>query len=434
VSCKTCRIKVEINAGAVSAQSMSFEIFDSGLPLGQRQAEISNITTSEFNLGNYQSAKLAFWHKYDLLTTENGGVILVGNSTQKDTGYTYHYVTPKKSYPGNLRLDKTILDDDGTRMLYAYNSKSAGQTFNWVYDEVDLTPFIDPSTPWIRVRFSLYVWGYGNGGGWWLDDVQVKVSRADSTPITSAVADQWEYYEWDSMVDPAEYQPHSGTYMWWNHDPTNNHDLASGIDSSLTTKSIDLTNAMDASISAYFKFNIDDDAGRPPDGFRTEVSSDNGVTWRPVNLGVRSSWGVSGDWSTDGKSPDGTKAYTGIQDNGLDSNTPVWVEADTLWRLNINLSGWSGSVIKIRFRIVTNLDATHHQSATNFRGFAVDDVIVRGNTTTSNAPMPPPPARSSQWDKEHIDHGGLYDPEKDVGDMSISIDPNIEKAAIWKDR
>ena len=54
----------------------------------------------------------------------------------------------------------------------------------------------------------------------------------------------------------------------------------------------------------------------------------------------------------------------------------------------MNITGWSGSVVKIRFRVVTNLDPTHYDRLTTFKGLAIDDVIVRGNTTTSSAPLP----------------------------------------------
>ena len=389
VTCTKCRISVTINAGALNVSSVNFQIFNSGLPLGSKHNLVANnITTDSVNLANYKTAKLSFWHKYDLLTAENGGVILVGNSSQATTGFKYYYVIPVKSYTGNLRLDKTVKDDAGLRMQFAYNGRSAGQTFEWTFDEVDLSRFISASTPYVRVRFSLFYWGYGNGGGWWLDDVMVKATRSDTVAITASVDDQWQYYQWRSGIDSPFLQPHSGTHMWWNHNPTAADDLKSGIDNSLITKSISLLNAKDAYLSAYFKFNLDNAAGRPPDGFRTEISSDGGVTWRPVNLGVRSSWGVSGYWSIDGKSPDGKQAYTGIQDSGIDSNTPVWVKGDTLWRLNVNITGWSGSVVKIRFRVVTNLDPTHYDRLTTFKGLAIDDVIVRGNTTTSSAPLP----------------------------------------------
>ena len=394
ITCGTCRISVSVtHLGTtlnVTSQAPGFTIFDSKLPLGVKHVTtIANATTQEVDLSNYKSAKLSFWQKYDLLSTENGGVIYIGNSSNKNGPYKWHYVVPKKSYPGNMRMDKTILDDDNNRVLFAYNGQSAGQTGNWAYDEVDLSPFINSVTKFVRVRFTMYAWGYGNGGGWWIDDIKVTATRAEAAGITATMADEWQYYKWTSGVDPAALQPHSGTYMWWNHNPTGTYpnDIGKGIDNSLITRSIDLTNAKDAQFSAYFKFNVDDKAGRPPDGFRVEVSSDNGVSWYPINYGVRAAWGVSGYWSVDGKSSNGKMAYTGIQDGGADTNTPAWVSSSTMWRLNTNLSGWSGSIIKIRFRVITDLDGTHFNRDTIFKGMAIDDLMIRGNTTISGSPI-----------------------------------------------
>jgi hypothetical protein len=420
VESNNVRLRVCITDGGrqTCASSSAFEIFDMGVLLGGGGAdETYYLTTEEFRLDNYEKSTLKFWQRYDLLYTENGGIVMVGNAANPAGPYQYAYAQPTQPYSGNIRLDKTVTDDYGTEIKWAWNGRSGGGTYDWEYIQLDLTPYIDPARPWVKVKFMFYTWGFGNGGSWWIDDVRITVQRSDTVAITPTMADQWEYYEWTGGVDPAAMEPHSGTHMWWNHNPAASHDLNSGVDNSLYSKSIDLTNAKDAYLSAYFKFNFDDSAGRPPDGFRTEISDDNGITWRPVNLGVRSSWGVSGDWNTDGKSPDGTQAYTGIQEGGLDSDVPVWVEAGTLWRLNTNLSGWAGSVIKLRFRVVTNLDATHYDAATEFRGFAVDDVIVRGNTTISSAPMYP----------------GEMDPTEDpssIGDPFLERDPaETEKVA-----
>jgi hypothetical protein len=46
--------------------------------------------------------------------------------------------------------------------------------------------------------------------------------------------------------------------------------------------------------------------------------------------------------------------------------------------------------------VVTNLNPTHYKAATVFRGLAIDDVIVRGNTTISGCPMPPSSNQGSQ--------------------------------------
>jgi len=394
VASNNVRLRVCVTDGGrqTCSSTTAFETFDMGITFGSGGAGETSyyLTTEAVRLDNYEKATLKFWQRYDLLYTENGGVMMVGTSPTENGAYLYEYAEPTQPYSGNLRLDKAVTDDLGNDIRWAWNGRSGGGNYEWEFMQVDLGPYLDPARPWVKVRFMFYTWGFGNGGGWQVDDVKINVRRGDLTAITPNMADQWEYYEWTGGVDPAAFQPHSGTHMWWNHNPAAAHDLNSGIDNSLYSKSIDLTNAKDAHLSTNFMFNYDDAAGRPPDGFRTEVSDDNGVTWRPINLGVRSSWGVSGDWNTDGKSPDGTQAYTGIQDNGVDSNTPVWVEAGTLWRLETNLSGWAGSVIKLRFRVVTNLDPTHFDAGTQFRGFAVDDVIVRGNTTMSRALMPPP--------------------------------------------
>jgi hypothetical protein len=145
-----------------------------------------------------------------------------------------------------------------------------------------------------------------------------------------------------------------------------------GIDNSLMTMPIDLVSARTASLSAYFRFNLNTQEGAPPDGFRVEVSSDNGITWHAINLGVRSSWGVSG---TDNS---GTTSYTGHNAGGY-----YWTQAGTLTRLNCDLSDWGGNVIMIRFRMVTNNAANydHYESSSvGFGGFYVDDVVVSGET------------------------------------------------------
>jgi len=290
------RISVTDNGVTRTSDSNQFAIFDQGIVLGNngKVPQVFNLTTREFKLSNYNKAFLSFWQSYDLLYTENGGVVQVGTSILPGGPFKYTYTNPTMPYTGNLRIDKHVYDNYGNEIKWAWNGRSGGGTSNWEYQQVDLSSFISVARPWVKVRFSFYTWGYGNGGGWSIDDVKVAVQRKEATAITNAVSDQWQYYEWHSGIDPAELQPYSGTHMWWNHNPTAGNDLASGIDNSLYTRSIDLTNAKDASLSAYFKFNFNDAAGRPPNGFRVEVTQDNGVTWNPINLGVRSSWGVSG--------------------------------------------------------------------------------------------------------------------------------------------
>ena len=144
-----------------------------------------------------------------------------------------------------------------------------------------------------------------------------------------------------------------------------------GIDNVLVTKPIVLTNSESAYLFAKMRFNLNSVSGAPPDGFRVEVSPDNGVTWTAINLGVRTGMGVSG---TDNS---GTTSNTG---HNLGNN---WIRTDTLTRLNIDLSGWAGKVVLIRFRVTTTNAAgynAYEDNTAGFGGFYLDDVVVWGES------------------------------------------------------
>ncbi|MEM4293351.1 MAG: hypothetical protein QXJ27_04205, partial [Thermoplasmata archaeon] len=138
--------------------------------------------------------------------------------------------------------------------------------------------------------------------------------------------------------------------------------------------------------------------GRPPDGFRVEVSADNGVTWQPICLGIRSGWNVSGTENAPDLDPTrpGIQTYTGVTESG---DRQYWVPASSLYRLNVDLSGWRGSVILLRFRVVTNSTLANHYaqpiSTVGFGGLYIDDVKVFGETIIHGAPAstPEPPPR-----------------------------------------
>jgi hypothetical protein len=347
---------------------------------GDETPRDKNITTPTFSLAGVSSAKLTFWHKYNLKTGSNGGVLQVGTGGSPTGPFTYRYITPTQPYPNNLKLSEwgsAHLDDDaGTDMRWCWNGISGAGRFSWDFVQVDLTPYV--GNQYVRVKFLYLFCGGGTGFGWAIDDVEIRVHRSNAVAVTAAAADQWELVEegmmyGDDFADGRFAQ--SGKHSWWNHNPRAGIDtLKGGIDNSLVTIPIDLSRAKDARLNAKLRFNILYPEGRPPDGFRVEVSSDNGLSWRQLNMGVRSAWNVSG---TEAAGPDGT-SYTGV-DTGDN-----WVSAGTLTRLNCDLSGWSGSVIQIRFRVITRNDTVnHHQDlGPGFGGFFLDDVTVTGNTTT----------------------------------------------------
>ncbi|MCK5561202.1 MAG: hypothetical protein KAJ51_11430, partial [Thermoplasmata archaeon] len=327
-----------------------------------------NLTTETFSLVNVSSATLTFYHKYYLASGINGVVIQVG--TFNGTNWSFEYVIPNQLYPGNFNDSDTKYDDYGNDMRWCYNGISGNGRFTWDYVVVELDNWTGQQ--YLRVRF-LFMWSnWSYGGSYYIDDVEIRIKRDDDDNLTINNLDQWGLTTADA---------HSGNYCWWNRNPLVGN-LTGGLDNSLYSRPIDLTNARNATFSAYFKFNINSKAGIPPDSFRVEVSDDNGVNWRTITLGVRAAWGVSGnDSDIDDGLIDG-KSYT-----GLDPDNDRWVEAGTLTRLNCDITGWTGNVILIRFRVVTASDdnpyfgAQHYEwygPGVNFGGFYVDDITITG--------------------------------------------------------
>ncbi len=357
--------------------------------------------TPSFSLVDVDTAKLSFWHKYNILQGGNGAFLQVGYKTSEFGDWQYKYIIPPGQYTGGLYFNEDRYDDFGNLIKWCWNGLSGTGSFGWDYVGVDISPYVPEGfnafdnhvyRSEVVVNFNYTQFGGGTGVGWYIDDAKLVVSRADSAVIDSTTKDIW------AMNNTIA---HSGSYSWCNIDPVTG-EMKPGIDNSLMTTPIDLSSAKNAYLSAYFKFNTNYNGGAPPDGFRVEISSDGGITWISINLGVRSAWGISGTGSDaeDGNATDG-KTYTGLTDS-YDTDNPgaydprnddcdYWVEAGTLSRLNLDLSSWSGNQILIRFRVVTNnLDPFIYAHDNNlnyvldpedeFGGFFIDDVQVYGET------------------------------------------------------
>ena len=324
---------------------------------------------------------------------------MVGYKESSASDFKFRYVIPSSAYTGNMRLtDTNRTDDMDVWMRWAWNGVSGGGTFDWEKVSLDILPYVPSGVnalaanyeyrEAVKVKFAYYQYGAGTGYGWYIDDVKVTVSRSDLDNPDAETTDIWNRTTADA---------HSGNYSWSNVDPITG-EMKAGIDNYLMSTPIDLTNARSATLSAYFKFNINTANGAPPDGFRVEVSKDNGISWEPINLGVRGAWGISGTGEDDDDNYTDSKTYTGLTDS-YDPDNPglynpavvaadgYWVEAGTLTRLNCDLTSFSGNAIMIRFRVdTTNHAAYEHDDNTaygsdpGFGGFWVDDVIVTGNT------------------------------------------------------
>ncbi|MCK5774516.1 MAG: hypothetical protein KAH57_12075, partial [Thermoplasmata archaeon] len=362
------------------------------------------------------SANLSFYHKYNMERGSNGGVILIGTSATEDGVYRYRYIQPDQPYTGNILMTEwpNNEDDFGYEMKWCWNGISSGGTLDWEHVTVNLEDFTMGGTyeaNFIKVMFH-YIYAYGGTGyGWILDDVKLDTTSNSDNANKYDTLDHWKLKEVETGF--AGNYSHSGNYSLFCGDDSklldDKGDFLSGIDNSIYTRPIDLTNAKSAHLSAYFKFNFDNNPGRPPDGFRVEVSSDNGISWIPLSLGVRSSWGVSGSEvdGDDGVVGDG-KSYTGLY------NDHHWVSADSLSRLITDMSGFIGSVIILRFRVITNTDLTHYEALEHFKGFYMDDIIIYGESLETSRGSPD--VRSDEEIRSMI----LSDPESS---LEVKEDP-----------
>jgi len=312
--------------------------------------------THPFNLEDYSSARLSFFHKYKMVRGMNGAYLQIGYIEEGQTEYSWKYISPSRgSYTGNLNLSHHREDDFGNEIRWAWNGVSGGGSFGWDPVSVDLLRYIpEESRDDVRIRFQYVQYGMGTGYGWFLDDVQIRASRETDSEVKEGTADVWQMVETTDIYGQE-------TTAWWNgilHDTDPR--MKTGIDNSLVTSPIDLTRAKTVHLSADFKFNINEASGSPPDGFRVEVSTDNGLIWSPINLGARTASGVSGDGSTN-----------------------YWTTADQMDRLITDLSDFAGETILIRFRVVTNNAANyqhHHREDLDFRGIYLNNVVVQGET------------------------------------------------------
>ncbi|MFW6038648.1 MAG: VWA domain-containing protein, partial [Candidatus Saliniplasma sp.] len=333
-------------------------------PYAEEENTDKYAVTPSLNLQNMSDAWLSFWHKYRIVQGVNGAYLEIGHINETGERH-WDYVQPAVGpYTGNLLLDSLPEDDSGREIKWAWTGKSAQGTLRWDYVRLNIMNYLDRLEideqyhDDIQIRF--YYNQFGGApvpGGWIIDDVSITASRIgdDVTHIHDGMHDVWQLNETgDRYGDP--------TKAWWSGEPSEN-EFRGGIDNSLVTTSIDLSNAETATLSADFKFNINTDAGLPPDVVRVELTTDGGRTWHSINIGARMASGVSGT----------------TEEN-------YWVEAGDLDRLNLDLSDYSGNTIKLRFRVATSNSEdydNYESSNVDFGGVYLNNVVVSGRTVGS---------------------------------------------------
>ena len=386
-------------------------------------------TTTPIDARDTVSQRLSFRTKYWMTEGTNGGFMyLWGREEGEDwvwDSVNRQYIRPDQSYTGNLDFDVVdaekdeggpdidgngettgLKDLEGNVPYWCFNGKSRGGTFGWDRVTVDLSrydEFFDEDISEFRVVFVTAQMGgisedtgWRPEMGWYIDNVRVELTR---DPHLSELEEGVGYWiranreELETMgfdVDD-HYHDSRGNLdgRFWMYAGIDDGEpiLPKGVDSSLYTSTISLSNADTPVLNADIRFNFHDGGGRPPNGLRIEITDDDGATWRSLTYGVRAGWNYTG----------GDCDYSGESDEGGYG----WVDTETLIRLNTDLSDWRGQNVRLRFRVFTN------ESEQNFyaeEGGEFPKPVFIDNVTVTEEDMeivPPPAIDSTETDSDY---------------------------------
>ncbi len=405
-----------------------------------------HMTTPAVELGDMDDLKgatLEFQNRYKLTQGTNGGFIYMwGRQPGDDWNWEPEnrlYVEPEESYTGNLHFTRIaeqefdggpvlngqatgLIDAHGDLPYWGYNGKSADRTFDWTHERVNIGRHTDFLEQHEEIRFIFVLaqmggvtreQGWRPEMGWYLDNVRFKVSSA----WNSDGPGYWNLVSASQLEDEMGITPddnyHDRTlgnedgHYWMFTTEVNGEDrLPEGIDSSLYTSTIDLSNAVNPELTAYVRFNLEDGEQLPPDGFRVEISADDGRTWDSLTSGRRSGWGVSGEGGQ----------HSGENEDGSGYG---WVSLDSLSRVNTDLSAWRGERVILRFRVFTNLD-DEYADASLPRAIFIDDVVV----TERGATIPLTDGEAMTLAEAHGDPSPLTDV-----DRTLSLESSDEQSS-----
>lgn len=342
------------------------------------QGDVAWVESSAITLtGGESSASASWWQAYVLAPFETGGVVCVapGSTTCSGSGTTNFasattttagLVNPSPGYTGNLQWDYTGSACQQT--LNAFTNANTGLTYSstdptgytpdsWQFETVNLTQWIPATsgaTTTVTVYFGL-VGGYetscggtaiASTGGWWIDQFNAYVSGGPLTPVTEGTAsgagcgatfgsyipdDTWDLGTKGTVDAFGVSGLPTGSQGAWV-DAANNSGkmtLNPNMWDSLYSRSIDLTSAANATLTFNYVWSRITPNMDPPQGFIVQVSPvlPNGVV----------------NW---------IQVWNG---NFLSSGAVDTTNYQTTWQsATVNLAGYVGEVIQIRFLVGTN--------------------------------------------------------------------------------
>ncbi|MGC8585671.1 MAG: hypothetical protein ACP5L4_06135 [Thermoplasmata archaeon] len=361
---------------------------------------------------------LSWYWKYSIAEAQNGLFLMVDISTSGSPQW-YQVALPYNSNPdlGNIISVSDPLHTGLSAKIYeAYNGVSGGGTFGWEYNIINTNNLyvMDPNTglplpqpinvQGMKLTFifyyispdikaSSYSGSNTPGAGTYIDNVVLS--------ITNGGNDGWR------VIKPNQNNLYYGistngvSYLGFNGSPTyyliadyNNNQGYPTFNSSLwdhlITPSIDLFNALSASLTFVFKANIAQGLygdGWPPDMFLLSISRDNGATWSQIYSPPTYPTPILSDKGA-GQSGGGTIYYNGkgcLPANGAN---------DTYWlTVTLQLNNFVGQNILLDFQIITNngwsysnlfipWHAVGYTSANinPFLGFYMTNIFIQGYT------------------------------------------------------
>jgi choice-of-anchor B domain-containing protein len=141
--------------------------------------QCSSLTTPSIDLPAGEAAQLAFWTRFDIEASFDGGVVEISD----DGGGSWELLTPAGGYPGSF-------NNSGDACGYASGHPSyTGQQTGWVEQTFDLSAFAGST---VQVR---WVFSTDQGltlGGWWIDDLAIGHAQVPGPCTSTVFADGFE--------------------------------------------------------------------------------------------------------------------------------------------------------------------------------------------------------------------------------------------------
>lgn len=307
------------------------------------------------------SAIASWWQYYDLASFESGGQICVQDLT---AGTQSCNVSPAPGYTGTVQFS-----GGGCGLVSVFTGDVPGNT--WQFEQLNLSPYIAPGDSG-QVVFNFLEGNVCAGTsvtaqlGWAIDQFKVRVTGGlGSAGSYDPPPDEWNLVQWPG--GGGTYQgfsapPSPGSGAWVTGYPVGS---TMGLDAdmwdSLYTRPIDLSNAANATMTFSYIWSRNPGNGDPPEGLVLDAT--------PVLPNGQTEW---------------------VQVWTANTNPTPY---QTTWQFSgrVNLAGYLGDVVRLRFLVGTNNGDCDEAGDTCFSfpdtpGTAmISGVEVQGQTTLSAA-------------------------------------------------